>query len=58
VLWCCGLVLLVYIMDRVVMNETIGLFCVDILVTLAIFPNEAMPRYALYIEEGFRLVYF
>jgi len=30
-----------------------NLFCVDILVTLEIFRTEAVPRYALYIEEGF-----
>jgi len=40
-------------MDRVVMDETMGLFCVDILVTLVIFPTESAPRYALYNEEGF-----
>jgi len=39
-------------MDRVMMDETMGLFCVDILVALAIFPTEAVPRYALYNEEG------
>jgi len=35
------------------MDETMGLFCVEILVTLAIFPTEAVPRYTLYNEEGF-----
>jgi len=35
------------------MDETMGLFCVDILVTLEIFPTEAVPRFALYNEEGF-----
>jgi len=37
-----------------VMDETMGLFCrsIDILVTLAIFPTEAVPRYTLYIEVG------
>jgi len=40
-------------MDRVVMDETMGIFCGDILVTLAIFPTEAVPGYALYNEEGF-----
>jgi len=36
----------------VVMDEMKGLFCVDIFVTLEIFPTEAVPRYALYNEEG------
>jgi len=40
-------------MDKVEMDEMMGLFCVDILVTLEIFPTEASPRYALYNEEGF-----
>jgi len=40
-------------MHKVVMDETIGLFCVDILVTLAIFPTKAVPRYALYNDEKF-----
>jgi len=30
------------------MDETIGLFCVDIVVVLDICPTEAVPRYALY----------
>jgi len=37
----------IYIMDKVEMDEMMGLFCVDILVTLDIFPTEAVPRYAL-----------
>jgi len=39
------------------MDETMGLFCVDILVTSTIFPTEAVPRYALYNEEGFVQIY-
>jgi len=39
-------------MCKVVMDEMKGLFCVDILVTLEIFPNKAVPSYALYNEEG------
>jgi len=31
-------------MDRVVVDETMFLFSVDILVTLVIFPTEAVPR--------------
>jgi len=42
-----------YIMGKVEMDEMKGLFCVNILVTLEIFPTEAVPRYALYDEEGF-----
>jgi len=33
------------------MDGTMGLFCADIFVTLPIFPTEAVPRHALYIEE-------
>jgi len=40
-------------MDRVVMDEMMGLFCVDIVVALDIFPTEAVPRYAMYNEKGF-----
>jgi len=39
-------------MDKVEMDEMKGLFCVDILVTLEIFPTEAVLRYGLYNEEG------
>jgi len=33
------------------MDETMGLFCVHILVTLEIFPSEAVPRYA-FVQRG------
>jgi len=39
-------------MDRVEIDGMKCLFCVDILVTLEISPTEAVPRYALYNEEG------
>jgi len=40
------------------MYETMGLFCVDILVTLAIFPTEAVPRLPCTTRKGlFRFVY-
>jgi len=48
--WWCGHA--IDIMVEVEMDEMKGLFCVDILVTLEIFPTEAVPRYALYIEKG------
>jgi len=35
------------------MDEIKSLFCVDILVTLAIFPTKSVLRYALYNGEGF-----
>jgi len=34
------------------MDKIKGLFCVDIPVALEIFPTEAVPRYAFYIEVG------
>jgi len=45
-------------MDRVVMDEMIGQFCVDIVVALDIFPTEAVPRYALYNEVVFFIINF
>jgi len=38
-------------MDSVVMDETMGLVFVDILVTLVIFPTEAVPKVSL-VQRG------
>jgi len=51
--WCCDHA--IYRMDKVEMDEIKGLFslfCVDILLTLETLPTKAMPKYALYNEEG------
>jgi len=45
-------------MDKVEMDEMMGLFCVDILVALDIFPTEGVPRYAYYNEEEFDQICF